>query len=390
MDDKLRDIFDSLDPEEVDELLKDIDISDVNAKDSANNISKISENRIRRQVLKKTGVRSVPNRRRIYAIAASAAVFFISVGIIGYVEFGPGAKKSDDRVSDYAEGSVAEYVADSEQELGDSMDYAAEAPAAAEEKVAERSESNGVGVGSKGVADSMAKADTAVAAVDSMASEEVELMLSESAYEIDKFDFSGAFSELSDMENDCDYVVVGVKTESIFVQTEDENVYSLEAGFRVEKVITDNTGEGIPDNIMVDEGITYEPDRDVYVRDGGYSYMKTGNEYVLFLKKSGEGKYRIDGVVYGKIPVDESETGYSLAELGSDEDMSAVKSVIKDAWNEYVAGTHTSVKTQPDGGEPQSVPEATQAPAETDISGSNEPDMTAEPTAEPNNEITEH
>ena len=29
MDDKLRDIFDSLDPEEVDELLKDIDISDV-------------------------------------------------------------------------------------------------------------------------------------------------------------------------------------------------------------------------------------------------------------------------------------------------------------------------------------------------------------------------
>ena len=215
-------------------------------------------------------------------------------------------------------------------------------------------------------------------------------MLSESAYEIDKFDFSGAFSELSDMENDCDYVVVGVKTESIFVQTEDENVYSLEAGFRVEKVITDNTGEGIPDNITVDEGITYEPDRDVYVRDGGYSYMKTGNEYVLFLKKSGEGKYRIDGVVYGKIPVDESETGYSLAELGSDEDMSAVKSVIKDAWNEYVAGTHTSVKTQPDGGEPQSVPEATQAPAETDISGSNEPDMTAEPTAEPNNEITEH
>lgn len=144
-----------------------------------------------------------------------------------------------------------------------------------------------------------------------MPSDDVDNLIENSTSEIDMDSFILKYENVDAMVEDSDCIVRGIKEESMLIQSEEKGVYDLVAQFSVNSILLDNLGN-INESIRVNEGIKFYSDEEKIVHVGGYENMICGNEYILFLKKTSTKRYRIAGLIYGKVPVSENEAALEI------------------------------------------------------------------------------
>lgn len=355
MEDKLKRVLDTFDENETDMLLKDITECD----------TELDADRIMQQVYEKTGVtsRKVIPWKKICTVAGLAACFAL-VFLGGYMlrgsitdnEMDGAASQYADVAEDAAEGDepavgddMLSYAGDDSQEeqtgntddmSSDDSDSSGESSDTDSDKDEKKHKGNKKDSSSHGHQDS--KVDNVAVGTDidglylNMTSEEIDNMLAESAEDTDMDEEIWGYASLDDMINHVDYVVRGVKISSVFKKGSKKGYYNLNARFRVDNVIYNNSGEDIKDDITVEEGIIYKSRKEKYTHVYGYNKMKTGNEYLLFIKKSGD-VYTIAETIFGKVPADPHEDVLHLEEdyIPSQCVMNA-KNIIKAAREKYI------------------------------------------------------
>ena len=337
MEDKIKHIFDNLNEEETDNIIKDSYVFEAS----------LNEDRIKDMVLEKTGLKKKRNtlRRRIIYIAASAAAcILIIVGVYALMpdDLSNGrfqkdgiVANEDDNVKNDTDYDKDENT-DGENDIKDPKD---------DESVQVQSGDEDDGLSSdkkQGKDQKKTVNDDKMQLGDygklmTLSSDEIEELFDDYANEIDMDEFKAEYDTLENMINDSDFIIRGRKVSSSLCGLDEDYMYSLTAKFEVDTVLDDKTGKDIPDKIKVNESILVDEKRECYTYVGGYNYMKVGNEYILFLKKAKKGYYNIAGGVYGKVPVNpDEEVMYIDSGYIQEQDLKNLYKIINYAREKYI------------------------------------------------------
>ena len=170
-----------------------------------------------------------------------------------------------------------------------------------------------------------------------MQTDDIEELMSVSDGVIDMEALEASYVSVNDLVNDSDYVVKAVKTSSVFKRSGKKHIYKLASKVTVKSVLVNNVEEDMEELVRVNEGILYSAKDSCYTQIGGYTRMKLGYEYILFLKRSASGKaFDITGFAYGKVPMDKSEQVLSTGSNDSDADkVNDIKFIIESARKKY-------------------------------------------------------
>jgi hypothetical protein len=159
------------------------------------------------------------------------------------------------------------------------------------------------------------------------------------------------FGNLNELESSSDIIIVGkkIKGENVIekfdiTEGDPDSVkrFHTLADFKINEVLkNENNNPSINKNTIVTvvENSAYEIDalgnKKVYHIDG-YGLMKENKKYVLYLRKSEstEGEYIIRGVIYGKVPLENSSTEINSKNT-LDEGIKNAEKIIKAAKDKY-------------------------------------------------------
>ncbi len=310
MEDKIKQIFDNLNEEETDNLIKD----------SYEFEPQLNEDRIKNMVLERTGLKksiSKVKKRIIFIAASAAACILIIIGVYALMPESPfgGRFNKDGMVAqkDKDDNSDDQDKSNDNENDTDTFAAATETPVQSGGEEAPFASDSGKKNDKKEGRDKK-KPDTGgkvelgdYGKLKALSSNEIEKLFDSYANEIDMDAFEAEYDTLEAMINDSDYIVRGKKTASSLEILDEEYMYSLIAEFKVTTVLSDKTGKDIPEKIKVNESILVDEKRECYTYVGGYNYMRAGKEYILFLKKAEKGHYDIAGRVYGKVPLNPNE-----------------------------------------------------------------------------------
>lgn len=316
MEDKIKKVLDSLEYSEAESLIGDIDVSQ--PADSKDGKKLFDYSRIENMVYEKTGVKHKKHFRvnKYLLIAAAACIVFMvgTVAMTARTFFFDNLNKKNDNIAlidDYESsfededwfvekiysGSASGCDDEPEEKEVNDNDKDKDKPRKTDNnKPADRPSNEKVVSGNNEIDE-----------YESMPSSDVDKIISDSTSEIDMDSFVVKYKSVDEMIDDSDYVVSGIKTQSILKSSEDKDVYNLVAEFKVKSLLVDNIGDDIEDKILVNEGIKYNSKEEKVIHVGGYKSMINKKEYILFLKNTSEGNFRIAGLVYGKVPIDTNE-----------------------------------------------------------------------------------
>lgn len=316
MEDKIKKVLDSLEYSEAESLIGDIDVSQPS--DSKDSESMLDYSRIKNMVYKKTGVRCKKHFRMnkyVFVAAAACLVFMVgTIAIAAHTFFFDNFNMKNHKIAliddyetsfddeswileEYSGESDADCDGESEDKDKKDKDKIKDKPKKSDKDKPASRPSN----------ENVASGDNEIDEYESMPSSDVDELISDSTSEIDMDSFVVKYKSVDEMIDDSDYIVRGVKTQSILESSEDKDVYNLIAEFKVNSLLVDNIGDDIEDKILVNEGIKYNSKEEKVIHVGGYKSMINKKEYILFLKNTSEGNFRIAGLVYGKVPVDTNE-----------------------------------------------------------------------------------
>ena len=337
MEDKIKHIFDNLNEEETDNIIKDSYVFEAS----------LNEDRIKDMVLEKTGLKKKRNtlRRRIIYIAASAAAcILIIVGVYALMpdDLSNGRFQKDGIVANEDDNVKNDTDYDKDENTDGENDI--KAPKDDESvQVQSGDEDDGLSSDKKQGKDQKKTVnDDKMQLGDygklmTLSSDEIEELFDDYANEIDMDAFKAEYDTLENMINDSDFIIRGRKVSSSLCGLDEDYMYSLTAKFEVDTVLDDKTGKDIPDKIKVNESILVDEKRECYTYVGGYNYMKVGNEYILFLKKAKKGYYNIAGGVYGKVPVNpDEEVMYIDSGYIQEQDLKNLYKIINYAREKYI------------------------------------------------------
>lgn len=323
-DDKIKDILDNLDYSEAESLLGDIDINQM-PENMDGEAPEFDYSRIEKMVYEKTGVKKKKYFRfNKYMMAAAAACFVFLVGAItmsvhSFLKNNINVDKLGDTSVAMSEGPqkdselgrIEEIIVEEPTDSASEEDSDDTSSKPKEDKNKEdKNHSHKPSTGTNIKTGDNAEIDD----FESMPSSDVDKLISDSTSEIDMEGFVVKYNNLEEMIDDSDYIVRGVKSQSILKASEDKDVYSLVAEFKVKSLLVDNIGDDIDKKIRVDEGIRYDAKEEKVLHVGGYKSMTCKKEYILFLKKTSKGNFRTAGLIYGKVPVDEKEDAIDVDE----------------------------------------------------------------------------
>lgn len=337
MEDKIKHIFDNLNEEETDNIIKDSYVFEAS----------LNEDRIKDMVLEKTGLKKKRNtlRRRIIYIAASAAAcILIIVGVYALMpdDLSNGrfqkdgiVANEDDNVKNDTDYDKDENT-DGENDIKDPKDDESVQVQSGDEDGGSSSDKKQGKDQKKTVNDDKMQLGD-YGKLMTLSSDEIEELFDDYANEIDMDAFKAEYDTLENMINDSDFIIRGRKVSSSLCGLDEDYMYSLTAKFEVDTVLDDKTGKDIPDKIKVNESILVDEKRECYTYVGGYNYMKVGNEYILFLKKAKKGYYNIAGGVYGKVPVNpDEEVMYIDSGYIQEQDLKNLYKIINYAREKYI------------------------------------------------------
>lgn len=337
MEDKIKHIFDNLNEEETDNIIKDSYVFEAS----------LNEDRIKDMVLEKTGLKKKRNtlRRRIIYIAASAAAcILIIVGVYALMpdDLSNGRFQKDGIVANEDDNVKNDTDYDKDENTDGEND--AKDPKDDESVQVQSGDKDGGSSSDKEQGKDQKKTvnDDKMQLGDygklmTLSSDEIEELFDDYANEIDMDAFKAEYDTLENMINDSDFIIRGRKVSSSLCGLDEDYMYSLTAKFEVDTVLDDKTGKDIPDKIKVNESILVDEKRECYTYVGGYNYMKVGNEYILFLKKAKKGYYNIAGGVYGKVPVNpDEEVMYIDSGYIQEQDLKNLYKIINYAREKYI------------------------------------------------------
>lgn len=337
MEDKIKHLFDNLNEEETDNIIKDSYVFEAS----------LNEDRIKDMVLEKTGLKKKRNtlRRRIIYIAASAAAcILIIVGVYALMpdDLSNGrfqkdgiVANEDDNVKNDTDYDKDENT-DGENDTKDPKDDESVQVQSGDEDGGSSSDKKQGKAQKKTVNDDKMQLGD-YGKLMTLSSDEIEELFDDYANEIDMDAFKAEYDTLENMINDSDFIIRGRKVSSSLCGLDEDYMYSLTAKFEVDTVLDDKTGKDIPDKIKVNESILVDEKRECYTYVGGYNYMKVGNEYILFLKKAKKGYYNIAGGVYGKVPVNpDEEVMYIDSGYIQEQDLKNLYKIINYAREKYI------------------------------------------------------
>lgn len=337
MEDKIKHLFDNLNEEETDNIIKDSYVFEAS----------LNEDRIKDMVLEKTGLKKKRNtlRRRIIYIAASAAAcIFIIVGVYALMpdDLSNGRFQKDGIVANEDDNVKIDTDYDKDENTDGENDT--KDPKDDESVQVQSGDEDGGSSSDKkqGKAQKKTVNDDKMQLGDygklmTLSSDEIEELFDDYANEIDMDAFKAEYDTLENMINDSDFIIRGRKVSSSLCGLDEDYMYSLTAKFEVDTVLDDKTGKDIPDKIKVNESILVDEKRECYTYVGGYNYMKVGNEYILFLKKAKKGYYNIAGGAYGKVPVNpDEEVMYIDSGYIQEQDLKNLYKIINYAREKYI------------------------------------------------------
>lgn len=323
MEDKIKKVLDSLEYSEAESLIGDIDVSE--PPDSGDGANRLNYSRIQKMVYDKTGVKRKKHfRMNKYILAAAAACIVFMIGAVSMsagrfffdnlnTKDGSLASLDNHNISSDAIQWREETIRGEYNEIIDN-DEEEEKESSSEKKNSSKKDKTSNEKSSESSVMSGDETDE----YESMPSNDVDKLISDATSEIDMESFVVKYESLDEMIEDSDYVVRGTKTQSILESSEDKDVYNLVAEFKVNNLLVDNMDDGIEKKVLVDEGIRYNAEEEKIVHVGGYRSMVKKKEYILFLKSTAEGNYRIAGLVYGKVPIDKKEYVIDIDDAYSD------------------------------------------------------------------------
>lgn len=373
MDEKLKKAFDALDEKETDKLLKGIDVKQLNEHG-------LNTERIMKRVYEQTGADPGSGNEHRKAVVipwkniakiAAAAACFLLVFIGGYLAGGIGKDKPQPPTGN--NGSIAGTDNDNNKgtidnpvtgdgysddmterdgepdETADGKDGASDKDAADKgrskdnKKDDKASGSRNNGSPKKDKKNNYGLDNSIMMGIDEdsrylgMSTDDIEELITASDSVTDMEALNTSYVSVNDMVTDSDYVVKAVKTSSFFKKSDTSHIYRLASKVTVKSVLVNNIEEELNDTIKVNEGIRYNADDSSYTQLAGYTRMRLGYEYILFLKRSASGKsFDIVGVVYGKVPMDKSEAVISADPGYADADkINDVKYIIESARKKY-------------------------------------------------------
>lgn len=372
MEDKLKDIFEHLDEKETDILL-----SNVKSDNSMSSEKELNEENIKRLVLEKLDLKPKNTKKKIiklnwkiYSIGAAACVMILIGALIFFnsdsklvnktkpVDIAQTQPETIDNQS--AENDKDNSIINDETESG-KIDKDKD-----DKEPSNKTNKNDKDKKDKDKKKPIKNESSQVIAGENkddpgaFKSEDVDELLDNSTDDIDMETFEVTFDSIDKLSDESDYVVKGYKTASTLESSTGEDEYDLFAEFKIDKVLSNNAEKDIADTIMIKEGIRYNAESKCYTHIGGYSYMKTGKEYIIFIKKQSKHKYKLTTLLCGKVPLDKDEQIVCIDSdfLGKD-DVNKLKKFCSDAREKYSDKKDTPVATS-------------------------EPAVTAEPTDEPN------
>ena len=266
--------MDNLDCEETQELLEEIDVSNMDSDSEEGHT--LNYDRIAGMVYEKTGVKKkkVINFRKYASMAAVAclgfliglATMFIGINIgnnnsrDGYSgqktnvaqmdedERKPGSSDESDNtatgVTDNDDKSDKDKDTDSDKKNPSKTDKNTGHKNTDKQPVKDGE----IKAGDKNTSDE----------IESMPYKDIEKILSDATSEIDMGCFVAKYSDIETMVEDCDYVLKGTKVDSRFRLSDKKDEYDLYAEFKVESVLVNNTNKEINEKISVLEGIRYD------------------------------------------------------------------------------------------------------------------------------------
>lgn len=356
MEDKLKDVFDNMNEEETDVLLKDIDVDK----------SSLNEKNVRKMVFDKLKLEESPEPKirrfhfnwKVYSIVATAACFALIIGTViipfatkkepvtgNPVDIAEAESNEDDDLSgsydNSEDGGIYNKSEDGSEET-DSVDK--------NNPDKEKGKNNNKSNKDDKKENNKDKSHVAIGEnqddLGLLLSDEVDILLEDSANDIDMDKFGVEFSSLNDMVDNSDYIIRGHKTSSSLVSSDGADVYDLYAGFEVSSVINDNVGQDIKSSIKIKEGIKYNSETECYTHVGGYTFMKTDKEYILFVNKVSKNKYELSGLLCGKVPIDVEEQELCLdSDFIGNEDVNIIKGIIDEARKTYIGYEKPAVET---------------------------------------------
>lgn len=380
MEDRLRQVFDNLDEKETDELIKP----------EYEFTCSLDEERIRNMVFEKTGVLPVKKKRfhidsRIVymfggmaaGILIAASVFLFASGYLGDKDYGKlvnnngdGKIYKEDTVIKYPDGALNKEEAGSFAEPEDEDKTIEDKDKSDKNENPDKTDNKDNGSDDRKSPGKISNPSIGVAVgksaeITGLDAQEIEELLDKYSSEIDMSYFKAEYDTVEDMISYCDFIVRGIKKSEKLYQTDNEDEYYFGSRFQVSSVLGQrDSEESIADKVLVREGIIVDEQNKTCIYRGGYVKMSTGNEYILFLKYSDKGYYKIAGTVYGKVPLAEDEEILNIGEYTSNPDIENVYTIVEYARDQYKDYS----------------PEATTAPQPEEI----EPDSTVEPAGNMN------
>ena len=352
MDKKIREIMDNLDCEETQELLEEIDVSNMDADSEEGHT--LNYDRIAGMVYEKTGVKKkkVINFRKYASMAAVACLGFLIGLATMFIGINIGNNNSRDGYSgqktnvaqmdederkpgSYDESdNTATGVTDNDDKSDKDKDTDSDKknPSKTDKNTGHKNtdkqpvKDGEIKAGDKNTSDE----------IESMPYKDIEKILSDATSEIDMGCFVAKYSDIETMVEDCDYVLKGTKVDSRFRLSDKKDEYDLYAEFKVESVLVNNTNKEINEKISVLEGIRYDKKEEKIIHLAGYRCMEMDKDYILFVKEKSDKSYRIAGMVYGKVPVDAGEEVLEVDGVFDDnEHITKLKTMISEARDRF-------------------------------------------------------
>lgn len=152
------------------------------------------------------------------------------------------------------------------------------------------------------------------------------------------------YETLTDLEDSTPIILKGIKI------SEEEPVFSLNpddgsiftgytlSDFQITSVIKNTTTDDLlsASIIPIFENEALHKNTNTIYRVSGYEKMVTGNEYLLFLRKSNtDANYIPMGVIYGQIPLEDSQSSRNYVNETKNDSIVMIKNMAKEKYKDY-------------------------------------------------------
>ena len=148
-----------------------------------------------------------------------------------------------------------------------------------------------------------------------------------------------SYESVEELENASDLIVIGTKVKELEsdVIYDENDVYQIAytySSFQIDEIISNKVNESRKE-ITIFENQAYDKKYNQILHIAGYTNMLKGNKYILYLRLADEGYYIPLAVIFGKVPLTNSEINGTKLKMKNAEDNEIVEKLHKEIQKKY-------------------------------------------------------